>query len=181
MAFNDTQTIAAYDETQSLTRIQQGTALTFAIPKALPFRQIYFYVQPKLAVQQQDFWIRGEVVLTSGGQPRCALPASVGVNQNNTGLNKTIWSAFASQAVYHDNDGNADIGCAEPGFAIVALSNPFVSNNLNLLALAPRSVIAVADRFNYVIEDWSRAGSGIQEVTGFRCIALVISSNEPFP
>lgn len=177
----DTITVAAYDETQSLNRIQRGTALTFAIPKALPFRQIYFYVQPKLSVQQQDFWISGEVVLTLGGQPRCTLPASVGVNQNQTGLNKTIWTAFPSQALYHDNDGNADIGCAEPGFAIVTLSNPFVSNNLNLLALAPRSIVAHADRFNYVIEDWSRAGAGILEVTGFRCVGMVISSNEPFP
>jgi hypothetical protein len=173
-------TVCAWDETggTAALNIARGTGLTFSVPKTLPYREVYFYVEPKTA-SLGDYFITGEVVLSLEGENTAVLPANVGWNANNMALNKSVPTLFSFGELNRSpTTGMFFILGAENG-AIITLSNGFTASATNNIMLVGRRVLAEADRFSYVINDWSRAASGLNAVTGYRAFGMVLSSNNP--
>jgi len=153
--------------------IQKGTALTFSIPRDLPYRDVYLYAEAALPGPLADHFLRAEVVLTLGGQPVSVLPATVGANVSALTLNKSMPCAFTFQTWTRDGTTGVPLvmNCMSRALRVL-LANGFVGSNPNVMTLCPLPVIAVADRFTYVLQDWSA------NVTGFRVFGCVISSSQ---
>jgi len=150
-----------------------------SIPAKLLYRQVYFYVEAKVSAPLGDYFLSGAVNLQYNGTPSSILPASIGSNGNNLMLNKSIPSCFTAQVLDRQADGVPRIGSSGP-FVNVLFSNSFSSSAYNLMQLGGRALTAFANELVYVIQDWSRPpGADHQEVTGYRCFAMVISSSAP--
>lgn len=169
-------TVASWDEAVSSAAIQRGTGLTFSIPPHLVHRDVYLYIEANVA-NGFDFFLKGEIALTFDGQPVSVLPASLAVNASNTLLTKSVPCCFTFQELTRQAaNGVPILGNAGERALRVCLSNGFQSTPANLVTLYPTPVVAHADRFTYVVQDWSLSPS---PVTGFRAFGFVLSSSHP--
>lgn len=151
--------------------VPQAAAFSLSIPSSLPFRRLYYHIEPTFSVgtpdAPPDYYIRGTLTMEAAGRVVAYLPASIGVDATHT--TTSILQASVAK-VCASNANNAPSDSIELG-----LSRRFKSAT-RTVALAPTRVCCFADRIRYNVHGALATG---EDVIACRFWLGVLSSNRP--
>jgi hypothetical protein len=141
----------------------------------LPFRRIYFYVEPALSAGGTDFFIEGELRLWKDGAVAEHIPASEGQDTAQTLIKTKSLFGISCLAGYSTSSTPA-LCTVSDGLKVITASK-FVAGARDTLILNPHHTLGTWDKISYSVLN---AGCNGGFILGVRVFLAVQSLNYAF-